>query len=689
MTTVITGEVEPDETIKLISKYFHSDRKPPQATVHEELKPIQKTVREDIISDKASATSIIIGFNGPANNRVKEKVYLDALESLLAGSRTSRIDSKLKRFNTAAWMSEEKISTKPTDGRAVTIAVETTEENSEKVLKTVFNEVRGLQLNPPTGEEMQIIKKQMIKNLSSVFEQSFTTNSAIGNAFMDNSPEWLNDYEKIVNSMTANDLVEFSKKYLNLNKAAITVVHPSGSDVRSISQNYAAAVSFSGKTAKKQALDVEKVTEYQFANNVRLVINDIPTRNSRMSVQLKCKKKFEAQPAAYFVLDRMLNEGCAAKTEQEFAKELQKDGISQYFSSGSKDISAQSSFDVTDTAKALQAFKEVLYNPRFKEDAFVQAKNDIKEELLMSEKSVDKNINRELFKGTIAGYSNNEILESLNTLTMQEVEDLYSHIINNAQAKVVISAPLSKQPELFNTIVSELNLMKPAQPGEFIRGGKFKPVEETKVITESDNKNQANIIQAYKFEINHNLKDAVTVELLSTILGGGPSSRLFNDLREQQKLAYRVRSGGSLNGRTGTIKLAIGTTTENFDTGEVSYDNVQKSIEGFKKHINKLINEKVTGEELQNAKLSMKNDILSGNESTSGKTHALLKGMTTIYGISRENQKLEIIDQITADDIQNAAKYIFSGKPTYSIVATENTLKHNEEYLNLLKKPGI
>lgn len=61
-----------------------------------------------------------------------------------------------------------------------------------------------------------------------------------------------------------------------------------------------------------------------------------------------------------------------------------------------------------------------------------------------------------------------------------------------------------------------------------------------------------------------------------------------------------------------------------------------------------------------------------------------MQGMESPYGISRENQILEEIDKVTADDIYNAANYIFSGKPTYSVVATEDTLKYNEDYFKTL-----
>ena len=58
MVTVITGEVNPDETIKLISKHFTSKKQPSQQRHTEKLAPITKTVREDIISDKATGLAL-------------------------------------------------------------------------------------------------------------------------------------------------------------------------------------------------------------------------------------------------------------------------------------------------------------------------------------------------------------------------------------------------------------------------------------------------------------------------------------------------------------------------------------------------------------------------------------------------------------------------------------------------------
>jgi predicted Zn-dependent peptidase len=239
---------------------------------------------------------------------------------------------------------------------------------------------------------------------------------------------------------------------------------------------------------------------------------------------------------------------------------------------------------------------------------------------------------------------------------------------------------VSAKPEAMNAIFAEFAAAPTVKKSGYVLQERFAPVNETKVITEADNKNQAQIVQAYKFKHNGNLKDETALELLNVILGGGLSSRLFNDLREQQKLAYSVHSDISTQGDTGVVSLSIDTTTENLDTGEVSYDNVQKSLNGFANHIRKMTDEKVSDEELRNAKLSLKNMLLSVNETAGGKTNSLIAGAKTAYGREYINQKLAIIDNISADDIHNAANYVFSGKPTYSIVATENTLKHNEAF---------
>lgn len=172
MVTVITGDVKPEDTIKLVSKYFTSKKQPSGQRHFEALIPTEKTVREDFISDKANAATIVVGFNGPASDNTKDRIYTEALTRILSMSATSRIDKKVKQYNTGSWAEEEKISTNPKDGRVLMIMSECSDENSEKVLKTMFNEIGNIANNPPTDDEMQIVKKKMLNAFSNMFERS-------------------------------------------------------------------------------------------------------------------------------------------------------------------------------------------------------------------------------------------------------------------------------------------------------------------------------------------------------------------------------------------------------------------------------------------------------------------------------------------------------------------------------------
>ena len=50
------------------------------------------------------------------------------------------------------------------------------------------------------------------------------------------------------------------------------------------------------------------------------------------------------------------------------------------------------------------------------------------------------------------------------------------------------------------------------------------------------------------------------------------------------------------------MSLFIGTTTENQETGEQTFDNIKKSIDGFNENINRIMTEPVSAEELDAAK---------------------------------------------------------------------------------------
>lgn len=684
IVTVITGEVDPDKTIELISKYFSSTKQAPNNRHDEEFKPIEKPIREDIISDKATATSIVMGFCGPKSSDVKERVYTDALLTILSNSPSSKINNKIKKYAATSEAEDERISSNNQNSRAIIFSADSDESSSEKVLKEMLREIENIKKNPPTETELNMTKKLLLKGLSSIFENSHLTSDAIGDSFLDNNQDYIKNYENIINNMTSDDIVKTAEKYLNTNKVSIAVVHPNTATKESILNNYK-SISFTGNV-KKDAINMNKVKEYEFNNNYRLITNDTKTNNVDIYYKLHTQIDFKPKPACALVLEELLNEGNIFKNQEDLDLQLANEGILKSFSASNKNISCNISCDSENADKAIYEINNILENPRFLEADFELAKETIKKNIETSEKSASDKLNSELFKGLPKGYTKEELLESLKNLSLDDVKNLYQDIKHHSKGMIAISAPFSKNEELKNKIFNSISSLNNVKKFEIENLEKiYEPVNETKVLCDTDFKNQAEILMAYKFKQNNNIKDIATVNLLNIILGGNASSRLFNDLRENQKLAYHVKSNYKNFSDTGLLTLKILTTTDNKETGEQHFENIEKAIEGFKKHIQNLKSEQVTDEELRSAKLFLKNAILNSSHSNSGKNSALINSIVSPYGIDRQNQLLSEIDNITKEDIYNAANYILNTKPTYSILATSDTLKANENYLTSLK----
>jgi len=675
MVTVITGEVEPESTMKLISKYFSNSNKVTHPRKFEELKPLEKTVRQDIKSDKTTSTRITMGFVGPQNNDTKNGICFAALNELLTTPTTGRINQGLKTFDTRAIMGLEKIGSRANDPTAIMIETETDEEKCEDVLQTMFNQIHSITTNPPSDEEMQIIKKSLLNARADRFESSYGINSAIGNVLLDGNIDALLDHEKIVNSLTKEDIVNAAKQFLDLNKTVITVLHPDPQTTNS--------PSFTGKI-DKQAINPDNVERYVLHNNFDVITNNSKTDLGNFDLIFDTKDVPKINPATVELLQIMIEEGTKDKSDFELEKELYKDGISLNVFAGTSHILVSGKFAANDMQKAISTASEILQNPNFTQENFEYAKNKLANNLKLQEKDVLDKLYKELFPDQQIGKTKEDIIKGLETVTLEDVKNLYSHIMNSAQGHFVVSAPFSRKPDLKDIIFNEINKFQTVQKAQPYLLDNYKPIEETKVLTDVYAKNQAKIVEAYTYKTNGNLKDKIAIKLMNNILGGGSSSRLFNDLREKQQLAYSVGSVTHNIDNIGIIKLNIGTTTENQSTNEISYDNIRKSIDGFNKHIQKIKTEKVSEEELENAKLHYKNIILSMNETSSDKTASLMGGVGSFYGPLEDNEVLKIIDEITVDDIYNAANYVFKGKPIYSILATENTLKANEDYLKTL-----
>ncbi len=688
MTTVITGEVNPDDTMKLVSKYFTSNRTPQGERHFEKMVPIEKAVRQDIISPKSEGkASIFIGFAGPENNNSKDKLQLQALTNIAAGLSNSRVAELERKYGVGINFAPERLSSRPQDRNMMAVEVKIPDDKVEGFLKELYAVIYDLSKNPPTDDELKAVKNRMKKGHNELLEMSGALNYHIGGAFLNNNIQTLKDYDKMVDEMTSEDLVNIAKKYLDLNKAALTVVHPSTVTSDDVKNNYTkiSSVSFTGAN-KKVPIDINNISKYRMANNYEIVLNDANTNNVSYKFILEEKDWTPKKAALSNILSEMLEtSGTKNKSIEECSKQEDILGLATGIRATQYGLTQGANFPIDSSNEVLEYLQDRIKNPDLNEDNFKDAVARLRDYYSTCEVSAYDKYDKVMMEGTPGVFTPKDKLASLDTITFDDVKAFYNDTFKKGMGQVIVTAPFSKNPELKQQIFDAIGSYETAQPVDVSLSKVYKPVDRAQVHTEVNKKNQAKILQGYKFKNSGNLKDKMSVDLMNEILGNSSSSRLFADLRETRHLAYSVYSNVDYAGDIGVLTMSIGTTTENVETGEKTFDNIKKSIDGFNDNVKKITTEKVTQEELDNAKRNLKSALLCCLETSSEKNSMITAANGTPYGVDYINQAFDMIDKITVDDIYNTANNIFASKPVYSITATKASLDANKDFLNSLE----
>lgn len=148
-------------------------------------------------------------------------------------------------------------------------------------------------------------------------------------------------------------------------------------------------------------------------------------------------------------------------------------------------------------------------------------------------------------------------------------------------------------------------------------------------------------------------RDAYRMMILSTVLGGGMSSRLFQEIRERRGLVYSVYSFASPFIENGLFGLYAGTGPQQTD----------ELIPAMLDELRNLQNGLHEGE-LERARAQLKASLLMSLESTGSRCSQLARQLQIHGRLVPTDEMIAKIDAVTEEDVLEIAHSIFAGAPT-------------------------
>ena len=180
------------------------------------------------------------------------------------------------------------------------------------------------------------------------------------------------------------------------------------------------------------------------------------------------------------------------------------------------------------------------------------------------------------------------------------------------------------------------------------------------------------IVGVRAFDFYH--EDRYALAVLSTILGGGMSSRLFMAVRERRGLAYSVHTGTDMYHDAGYLATQCG----------VEHDNLEKTIAVILDEYRRIREEIVPEKELLKAKEHIKGSMAMHLESSDDIVSFLVDQEVLKNEIVLPEERSQKIDAVSADDILRVAGMIFRpDRLNLAVIGPQKSAKKLEKMLVL------
>jgi len=140
-------------------------------------------------------------------------------------------------------------------------------------------------------------------------------------------------------------------------------------------------------------------------------------------------------------------------------------------------------------------------------------------------------------------------------------------------------------------------------------------------------------------------EDRFAMSALNNVLGGGMSSRLFQEVREKRGLAYAVYSYHQGYSDAGAAKMYVGSTT----------GNVEEAVKVIAEQLDVIREEPVGEEELHRTREQLKSSTILALESTAARMTRIGRSRITNAELLTPEEIAARIDAVTAEDLQRLA----------------------------------
>ena len=309
------------------------------------------------------------------------------------------------------------------------------------------------------------------------------------------------------------------------------------------------------------------------------------------------------------------------------------------------------------TKKCMDILFDIIFNPLienngFKDEYVESEKNNLKQ---IIESKIDNkrayaldSCVEEMFKNKPYGLSKYGYVEDLEKITPQNLYEYYTKLINECKIDIFVSGTIKN--EKINDILEEneqIKNLKERNPRYIVNSemANRREKKDANVVEEHMQVGQGNLVIGLAINSNKENSKFIT-SVYNAILGGGANSKLFQNVREKESLAYTAAS--TYRRQKNVIFIRCGIEIEKYE----------KALETIKMQLTDIQEGKFSQDDINNAK-ELITESIRGISSDQDTEITYYYGQELSDNFVTLDEYIEKINNVKIEDVKELANGVF------------------------------
>ena len=407
------------------------------------------------------------------------------------------------------------------------------------------------------------------------------------------------------------------------------------------------------------AAPIEDIRETRLANGVRIVTERMPeARSVSLGVWVGVggrDEPAELAGASHF-LEHLLFKGTPTRSARQIAETIDAVGGEMNAFTNREHTAYYTRLPADRVDLGIEILGDVLTEPAFRPPEVDAERHVILEEILMNLDMPEDHVHTLLAEALFPGHPlGREVLgtkETVEAATRDEIAEFFAHWYLPRNL-VVVAAGNLEHDRVVDAFAESLGTLEGGERP--VRTAPDTAVEPRTVL--DDPTEQAHVAMGWR-GIDHFDDDRYALTIANQVLGGGMSSRLFQEVREQRGLCYSVYSWATTYVDAGCAGVYAGTAP----------NRVGELLGVVDDEIAKLVESGVTEAELDVAKGYIEGSLVLGLEDSGSRMGRLGRSLMARDEIVTVEDQLARIRAVTTDDVAAVAKRVFGTERSLAVV---------------------